>query len=217
MGNKSFVNSPFAKLKKQLEQARPAPAVPPRQKKTEDYSDEELFGSAMQDVQEIAEFRNLACNAPPARKERAGALRPDPDREALTVLAEIADGHRPMNLPDTQEYVEWVNPEYHDTVIGKLHEGRFAVQAFLDLHGYTVSGASIEMDEFLDDAFTRGFACVKIIHGRGLRSVQGPRIKDLVVRRLIGRYRNGIIAFTTARQCDGGLGALYILLRKSKP
>ena len=55
---------------------------------------------------------------------------------------------------------------------------------------------------------------MKIIHGRGLRSVKGPRIKDAVVRRLLGQYRKDVIAFTSARQCDGGLGALYVLLRK---
>ena len=167
----------------------------------------------MQGVQEIAEFRMLSFSHP-RPKTSPGAVRPDPDKETLRMLHEITVGERPISLPDTQEYVEWVNAEYHDTVIGKLHEGRFAVQAFLDLHGYTVPGASDEMDEFLDDAFTKGLICVKVIHGRGLRSVSGPRIKDLVIRRLIGRYRNDIVAFTTARQCDGGLGALYILLRK---
>ncbi len=215
MGNKEFSSRPFEKLKKKIAAATPPPA-PARQKKKEEYTDEELFGSAMQGVVEIAEFRSLSC-ASPVRKENGCTGRPNPDQEALAVLTEIADGQRPINLPDTQEYIEWVNPDYHDTVIGKLHEGRFAVQAFLDLHGYTVPAASDEMDDFLRAAFGKNQMCVKIIHGRGLRSVKGPRIKDLVVRRLIGRYRNQIIAFTTARQCDGGLGALYILLRKRNP
>ena len=35
-----------------------------------------------------------------------------------------------------------------------------------------------------------------------------------MVKLLSGRYRKQIIAYVTARQCDGGLGALYVLLVK---
>jgi len=88
-----------------------------------------------------------------------------------TSLCEIAEGHRPINLPDTQEYVEWTNPEYHDSIIPKLHEGHFSIQAFLDLHGCTVFEAEEELDAFFHESFAKGLRCVKIIHGRGLRSV----------------------------------------------
>jgi len=49
---------------------------------------------------------------------------------------------------------------------------------------------------------------------QGLRSVRGPVLEDAVIRRLSGRYRRDVIAFVSARQCDGGLGALYVLLQK---
>jgi len=44
--------------------------------------------------------------------------------------------------------------------------------------------------------------------------VKGPVLKDAVIRRLVGRYRKQIVAFVSARQCDGGLGAMYVLLRQ---
>jgi DNA-nicking Smr family endonuclease len=66
----------------------------------------------------------------------------------------------------------------------------------------------------LKDSFRKGLRCVKIIHGRGLRSPLGPVLKTAVIKWLSGRYRKSIIAYVTARQCDGGLGALYVLLRK---
>jgi DNA-nicking Smr family endonuclease len=43
--------------------------------------------------------------------------------------------------------------------------------------------------------------------------MKGPILKEAVISWLTGRYRRNVIAFVTARQCDGGLGALYILLR----
>lgn len=209
-----FSPRPFEKLRKALEQqARVAPPAKPRQKKKEEYTDEELFSSEMRDVQEIEAFRALPCDQHHGKPDRAIDRR-DPDHETLTVLGEIATGHRPMHLPDTQEYVEWVSPAYHDTILPELHAGRFSIQAFLDLHGCSVAEADEELARFLEESFKKGLRCVKIIHGRGLRSVQGPQIKAGVIKRLAGRYRKDLIAFVTARQCDGGLGALYVLLGK---
>lgn len=209
-----FSVRPFEKLKKKIESktAVPAPA-PARQKKKEHITDEELFSSAMEEVAAIDEFRSLACAHHP-KKSAPHPGRIDPDQEARIILNEITEGQRPIHLPDTQEYVEWVNPRYHDTVIPMLHEGRFSVQACLDLHGCAVPEAEAELDEFLCDAFKKGLRCVKLIHGRGLRSVKGPRIKEAMIKRLSGHFRKDILAYVTARQCDGGLGALYVLLRK---
>jgi DNA-nicking Smr family endonuclease len=209
-----FSPRPFEKLRKALEQQSGAPPAPlPRRKKKEAYTDEGLFSSEMRDVQEIEAFRVLPC----AKRHRKPVAAPechDPEAAALTLFNEIAAGQRPMHLPDTQEYVEWLSKEYHDTILRELHAGRFSVQAFLDLHGCTIAEADEEFALFMDESFKKGLRCVKIIHGRGLRSVKGPQIKAVIVKRLAGHYRKDLIAFVTARQCDGGLGALYVLLRK---
>jgi DNA-nicking Smr family endonuclease len=167
----------------------------------------------MSDVREIEGFRLLPCTR--ASKRAAPArTKEDPDLAALDILRQIAEGGLPINLSDTQEYIEWTNPEYRQTVAADLHTGRFAVQAMLDLHGATGEEVNGEIDRFLGDAFRRGWRCVKIIHGRGLGSVKGPVLKDAVARRLAGHYRKQVIAFVSARQCDGGLGALYVLLKR---
>jgi DNA-nicking Smr family endonuclease len=210
----TFSVHPFEKLKKKIESKTAVPAPEPsRQKKKEHLTDEELFSHAMNEVLEIEAFRSLACAHHPKKASlRAGNA--DPEREALVILNEIVAGQRAMHLPDTQEYVEWINPAYHDVIILNLHEGRFSVQASLDLHGCTVPEAEAEFDDFVQDAFKKGLHCVKVIHGRGLRSVRGARLKEAVIKRLAGHFRKDIIAYVTARQCDGGLGALYVLLRK---
>jgi DNA-nicking Smr family endonuclease len=214
MGKKSFSIRPFEKLKKKIENTQAVSTAPPlHPKNKEEYTDEELFTSEMNDVQVIEKFRVLACRRS-RRTMKAVPPRSDPDEEALVALCEIAAGRQSIPLPDTQEYVEWTNPAYHDAVIPKLHEGRFSVQAFLDLHGCTVPEAEAELDQFVQESFKKGYRCVKIIHGRGLRSVKGPRVKEAVIRRLSGHFRRDIIAFVTARQCDGGLGALYVLIGK---
>lgn len=213
--NAEFQHRPFDKLKKQIKRAAEAtpPPPPPPVQKERSLTEDELFQDAMIDVQAIDEFRVLPCarrsgRTAPARESR------DPDSDALTILQQIAEGSHPINLSDTQEYIEWTNPGVPGEVIGKLHTGHFSVQGYLDLHGYTGDEVNETLDAFLAEAFQRDWKCVKVIHGRGLRSVKGPVLKDAVVRRLVGRYRKQMIAFVSARQCDGGLGALYVLLRK---
>lgn len=211
---KEFTVRPFDKLRKTIDQRDAVVATSTkRRKKKEQFTDEELFSREMDDVSEIEEFRALVCGQRPRKTGREGARR-DTDDAALGVLREIARGAGRIHLPDTQEYVEWVSPDYHDTLLPKLHAGHFSVQAFLDLHGFTVPEAEEELDLFIQDAFQKGWSCIKIIHGRGLRSVKGARLKDVVVKRLSGHFRKNLVAYVTARQCDGGLGALYVLLRR---
>jgi DNA-nicking Smr family endonuclease len=214
--NKGFIVRPFDKLKKKMAvDTITAPSPPPCRKKKEEYTDDELFMQAMDQVRENEDFRALSLTH--GQKKPAPCRKSvDPDRDALAILHDVAEGRRPMNLPDTQEYVAWENPAYHCDLTRQLHEGQFSIQAFLDLHGYTVSEAEAKLETFIKDALQRGLRCVKIIHGRGLRSVTGPRLKGTVTKRLSGHFRNNVIAYVTARQCDGGLGALYVLLGKTK-
>jgi DNA-nicking Smr family endonuclease len=213
MGKKSFAIHPFEKLKKTIERNKVISlSLPVLPKKKEHLTDEELFCDAMDDVQEIEEYRGLSCSQH-HRKMISEPVRRHPDCEALMILSEIAEGRQPVNLPDTQEYVEWTNPDYRDDIVQRLHGGYFSVQEFLDLHGFTVPEAEMELESFIEASFKKGLRCIKIIHGRGLRSTRGARLKEAVVKRLSGHYRKDIIAYVTARQCDGGLGALYVLLR----
>ncbi|MBI4847087.1 MAG: Smr/MutS family protein [Nitrospirae bacterium] len=174
--------------------------------------DEELFNDAMKEVREIREFREI-----PVHQKRvapaSGYKNSSADHEALNVLEEIVSGRRPIPLADTQEYVEWINKDYRRDIIKELHTGRYSVQDCLDLHGIVVDDAESEVEQFFNESVKKGHRCIKIIHGRGRRSPKGPVIKQSLITWLLRRHRKNIIAFVTARQCDGGLGALYVLLR----
>ena len=207
-----FTHRPFDKLKKRISQVN-VPSPPPSPPVPKRVTDGDLFSDAMRGVQEIPEFRVLPCAKAPKHPAPLRD-RPAPDADALSILGQIAEGRLPINLSDTQEYVEWTNPGLRDGLTEELHTGRFSVQAMLDLHGFTGEDVNGEIDLFLTESFRRGWRCVKIIHGRGLRSVRGPVLKDAVIRRLLGHYRKRVIAFVSARQCDGGLGAMYVLLEK---
>jgi DNA-nicking Smr family endonuclease len=60
-----------------------------------------------------------------------------------------------------------------------------------------------------------GYRTLLIIHGRGLKSDLGPVLKESVVKWLTtGTLSHLVLAFCSARPCDGGTGALYVLLKK---
>jgi DNA-nicking Smr family endonuclease len=78
-----------------------------------------------------------------------------------------------------------------------------------------VEDARNAFEMFLTDSITTGKKAVLIVHGRGLSSPDKPVLKTSVIQWLTcGLWRKWVIAFTSARSCDGGAGATYVLLRQ---
>jgi DNA-nicking Smr family endonuclease len=118
-------------------------------------------------------------------------------------------------MEQTPEYIEGAVHPRGRLYLQDLRSGRFSVQAHLDLHGMNQQEARFAVDEFILAAVRSGISCIRVIHGRGRHShKQQPILKDSIQRwlcsRRLGRY---VIAYTSARSCDGGGGAIYILLR----
>lgn len=92
-----------------------------------------------------------------------------------------------------------------------LQRGRIRVDANLDLHGFTAEAARRRLHQFLDEALAERLSCVRIVHGKGLRSgPAGPVLKTLVHATL--RSLDGVGGYTDAPAADGGSGATLVLL-----
>lgn len=99
------------------------------------------------------------------------------------------------------------------SVMRKLRRGQYRVEAELDLHRLTAAQAHQAMVDFIVRCRRQHLRCVRIIHGKGLGSKdQRPVLKGRVNQWL--RQWDDVLAFCSARQCDGGSGATYVLLRK---
>ncbi len=171
-------------------------------------TDEEIFLEAMADVRERQEFRKIPYSSPAMMK--IPSLQTEDD---IKVLKEIVHGKKKIRLSDTGEYIEWTRPGARKDLAKRLHRGDFSVQDYIDLHGLTLSEAEEAIIQFFKRALTMQYSCVKIIHGRGLKSSRGPVLKDALIKWLQGPFRKLILAYVTARDCDGGLGATYVLLK----
>lgn len=182
--------------------------------------DDALFREAMGDVQPLADSR-----AGKKATEKANTPRPDVTagqaqrrKDAVTARDEEGD-ERILTLGevppvDPQAVLAWKQDGVQQGVFDKLRKGEYPVEAHLDLHHKTVKEARVALWTFLQDAQEKGYRCVIIAHGRGERSPIPARLKSFVLHWLTGLPL--AIAFHTALARQGGTGATYVLVQKSK-
>ncbi len=116
---------------------------------------------------------------------------------------------------NTEDSLCYARTGVQHSIMRKLRRGQYAVEAELDMHGMTTAIAKPILAEFLYQAQTMGKRCVKIIHGKGYRSLkQQPVLKTRINNWL--RHSNAVVAFHSAKQRDGGTGAVYVLIKQKR-
>jgi DNA-nicking Smr family endonuclease len=95
----------------------------------------------------------------------------------------------------------------------KLKRGRFRIEAQLDLHNMTVETARSVLLDFIATRQSESMAAVRVIHGKGLRSENGPRLKQMT--RQVLRDHPLVRAYASCKPSDGGDGAVDVLLKTS--
>jgi DNA-nicking Smr family endonuclease len=211
------LNRPFEVLKDLLKQkaaraepdaSTPRPAPPPPAPAP---TEAEVFTEAMAGVQRM-DWNNPEREVP---QRPAPPDEPAPEENEMGALRRLVDCGAGFTVADTPEYMEGVGYRAPPNITQRLHRGDFAVQAHLDLHGLTVEAAREAFDAFMKEAVMAGKGAVLIIHGRGLSSAAEPVLKTKVSQWLsAGPWRKWVVAFASARMCDGGSGASYVLLRR---
>ena len=166
--------------------------------------DAELFRDA------IGEVRRIELE--PAAPERA---RPAPEPRRLRIdeaeaLREAQELRGPAPVLESDALQAYRRAEIGERELRRLKRGEFAVQDELDLHHLRAQDAEMLLKQFLNEARSGSRRCVRIIHGKGLRSEGAPVLKMLVDRML--RLRGDVLAFASAPPAQGGAGAVLVLL-----
>ncbi len=165
-----------------------------------------LFREAMADVNRLKSDRAESGRTPPEPEPHFSRAE---IRDVLT--ASLEAGPEPGDV-ETGDELTFRRDGVPLTVFRKLRRGRYRIGAELDLHGLTAAEAREAVHEFLQESARLGLSVVRVIHGKGLGSgPAGPVIKRRVGRWL--RHRDEVLAYCSARQVDGGTGALYVLVR----
>ncbi|MDR5861329.1 DNA mismatch repair protein MutS [Halomonas eurihalina] len=144
-----------------------------------------------------------------ARARRAAAT----DAGSDNVTGRTSDGRVEAVRPSA--YLDFAPPDLPYRTRSQLKRGQIAWEAGLDLHGYTVDEARLELETFLHDAEAERARCVLVVHGKAWGATSDyPVIKSHVNAWL--REWPSVLAFCSATDADGGTGAVYVLLRRQR-
>ena len=173
------------------------------------------------DEDDLILFRTAVGDARPLRH---GPRFLHPQRKPKPIPLQSLRDQREVLLDSLSDHVYWADslesgeelvflrPGLQSTVLRKLRRGHWVTQGELDLHGLTVAEAKLELIGFLQYCQKTSLRCVRIIHGKGLRSKnREPVLKNKVAHWLM--QRDETLAFCQAKAADGGGGAMLLLLK----
>lgn len=131
-------------------------------------------------------------------------------------LQDLLEGEIVFDVALNGENVQGHVVGLDEKTVLKLVSGQYSPEARLDLHGLNASQAFQSLVPFFRSAWHKGLRSVIVVTGRGLNSPTGMAVlRDKLHSWLTQEpFNRVVIAFSTARPCDGGTGSMYVLLRK---
>lgn len=138
---------------------------------------------------------------PPA----ATSLRRKKSSKVDIELQETSD----LPLVGSESALSYHQPGVAHKTLRNLRKGQYTVEAVLDLHGMTISEASVAVSHFLQQCISSEIRVVLIIHGKGKN--EQPILKNKLNHWL--RSITAVLAFCSASSTHGSRGAMYILLK----
>jgi DNA-nicking Smr family endonuclease len=175
--------------------------------------DEDLFAEQMQDVTPLVTPRTDtrpnwqgASESQLQRRRAAEQFPEDEQSKNFLTLSEV-----PLRQP--LEALEWKQNGVQHAVFSKLRRGGYALEYELDLHQKTVKEAQQAVFSLFQHMRAKNWRCVLISHGKGERSSTPGRLKSFVAQWLIDHP--DVIAYCSAQRMHGGVGSVYVLVKKS--
>jgi DNA-nicking Smr family endonuclease len=134
---------------------------------------------------------------------------------AIAHLHSIVDDVARFEVSDDGRRVEGRRIDAPADLVRNMRRGMLPIDGRLDLHGLTAAQAQDKLVEFLRSMRSRNERCVLVIHGKGERVPGSGVLRGEIAAWLSqGKAREHVLAFTTAREDDGGEGAVYVALRR---
>lgn len=177
-----------------------------------DEEDRRLFRHAMRDVRRLAfDARSESTSRRPGASARFARA------ERQAVLEESLGGGSPLApVEETGDALLFRRPQVRLPTFRRLRSGQFRVEGEIDLHGLRAADVEPALRQFLAEGLRHRARVVRVIHGKGRRSGhRGPVLKQ-VASHFLSRV-DAVLAFASAREVDGGSGAILVLLDAPSP
>jgi len=141
-----------------------------------------------------------------------GATPPPPAPQKIRAIIPPAP---PPKIP-LPELAHGQQPGLDKSTAKRLRRGKVQIKARLDLHGMTQDEARPALEDFIERAWAAGKREVLVITGKGTRADGSMGVLRQAVPRWLNDpvNRNRVTAFTHAAPKDGGVGALYVRIKR---
>jgi DNA-nicking Smr family endonuclease len=177
-----------------------------------DENDRALFRHAMRGVRRLNVDGGTGATTPRRPKPRARFARAD----RLAVLQEsLGQGSPLAPVEESGDALLFRRQQVGMPVFRRLRAGQYRVDAEVDLHGLTAAMVEPALRDFLAEAVRYRARVVRVIHGKGLRSGNRGPVLKMVASNYLCRV-DTVLAFASAREVDGGSGAILVLLDAPK-
>lgn len=208
------------------EAAKPAPppkAPPPPEPSRDDLSasDQELLRQFLAGTVPLDAKSNRIPRTASSLDRRVvvptqGPPLPDPDDEARARLRALVEGTSTFEVVDDGSRIEGRRADVDPRTLRRLRHGVMPIDARIDLHGMSRDEAKRAVEDFLARRRHAYERVVLIIHGKGEHSPRGMGVLRGEVGAWLseGPASRHVACFATARDEDGGGGAVYVLLRR---
>ncbi len=170
--------------------------------------DADHFRAAMKDVRAIKdderhhEPRPVALPLRPRRADPPDIPPAAPGGHLAAAVADACKENRPLARKD-------VSPK----ALRALGQRQNPVADSFDLHGMNEKQARAALERFLAESLRDGLSCVRVVHGKGLRS-PGPAVLRLMSWQLLWRHPE-VLALKPCAPRDGGSGAVLVMLART--
>jgi len=138
-------------------------------------------------------------------------------REMAAKKPQVDENHLTSNQVDRvgpHDIISFQRPGVQHGVFRKLRLGKYSIDSGLDLHRMTVDEARQQVFQFVRDSLRYDLRTLLILHGKGERNVENPALLKSYVAHWL-REIPDVMAYHSAQKKDGGVGAVYVLIRKS--
>jgi DNA-nicking Smr family endonuclease len=176
-------------------------------------ADDKLFLDELEGVKPLQAPAKVSLNRSPisglavAARREAAVRELDNERNFLGLdYVEMLDPYYPL---------EFKRPGVQHGVFRKLKQGKYAMDARLDLHRMTAEIAREEVFMFIREAVSYDLRNVLIVPGRGSHSNSQEAILKSYVNKWLPEF-DEVQAFCSAVPAHGGTGAVYVMLKKGE-
>ncbi len=175
-------------------------------------SDTDSFRAAMQSVRPLKVDDRHRDSAP---RPAQFALRQSPEElQTAGPGTQAASGLKGMVAEAAQHAQPLIRDGLPRKYLRELGGRDCPVTDSFDLHGMTESAAAKALSRFLNESLQHELACIRVVHGKGLRS-DGPPVLKLMSWQLLWQHP-AVIALKPCAPAQGGSGAVLVLLKPNR-